>query len=193
MCVGGWVYVCVCGSGVREGAGRIDGGSVTPSPLPPASLTTSGDSGGGGSASASCYDAVLVQDEAPRRAAWWRGSSERLVQAGEAQGGEASTVRAQSRGTHQQEEVSCRPGVRQPTRGLQPLTHARTALCPARGPSPSSTHTSTGPRAPSPALSPRPTPAMATARRHHHIMLHTCLAPAHPTTHPCHPRNGSHA
>lgn len=59
------MYLCVCDGGVREGAGRIDGGSVTPSPLPPASLTTSGDSGGGGSASASCYEAFLVQREGP--------------------------------------------------------------------------------------------------------------------------------
>lgn len=50
----------VCGGGVREGAGRIDGGSVTPSPLPPASLTTSGYNSGGGLASASCYEPFPV-------------------------------------------------------------------------------------------------------------------------------------
>lgn len=76
------VYVAVCVK-VR---GRIDGGSVTPpSPLPPASLTTSGDSGGGGSASASCYKAELLLGEGPTEGGVPEGApQEERVRAGEA-------------------------------------------------------------------------------------------------------------
>lgn len=173
------MYMCVCGGGVREGAGRIDGGSVTPSPLPPASLTTSGDSGGGGSASASCYEAVLVQGEGPE------ASSVAEVCLRKTGPGRRGEGRCGKHGTsteprHTPAGGSVVSSRREAAHTRAPATHSRTH-CALPGPRPLTllhAHQHGAPRTLSyPPPPPRPRPQLAATTT---LTLHTCLTP-HPS------------